>query len=305
MNENNLFRFATKELSQDAFLCWCLNFYNYHDSSLKELSKDILTKILPNKIFDNIKEIKIIRQFLHIDILLIITLDTKEQVLVIIEDKTESGLNGKNQSDMYLSELFSCDKEKLNKHDINDLNDVYAVLLHTGINKIKKLEKLKKNVSKKINHELILFDINDLYVILKKYKDKSDIISSFYKHLEYNLMINDKFNTTDKIRNQKYIPIGKTIFSKAYHCYNCFIRLIEENKEKYTERRCPTGGGLYLKELQKDLEIVFKTGKNKERTKINVDVVRFYNYKKFRNYFKDNKKIHGLKKFLTNKLQNI
>ena len=298
MNENNLFRFATKELSQDAFLCWCLNFYNY-DSSFRKLSKNILTKILPDKVVNDIKEIKIIRQFLHIDILLVITLNTEKQVIVIIEDKIESEINKKSQKDLYLTKLFNCDKEKLNKYNIVDLNrnNVYAVLLCTGINRIKKINELKENVSKKISNELILFDINNLYDILKNYKDKSDIIKSFFKHLEYTLMINDKLNTTENIRNQKFISINKTIFSKAYHCYNCFIHLIDEDKEKYTERSCPTGGGVHLKELQKHLENIFKSGENKERTKIVVDVVRFYNFKDFRNYFEDEEKNIWIEEF--------
>ena len=40
---NNIFKFATTELSQDAFICWCINFFNY-DCNLKKLSIDLLKK---------------------------------------------------------------------------------------------------------------------------------------------------------------------------------------------------------------------------------------------------------------------
>jgi len=34
LEKNNLFSFATSELSQDAFICWCLNWINYPDEML-------------------------------------------------------------------------------------------------------------------------------------------------------------------------------------------------------------------------------------------------------------------------------
>ena len=43
---NSLFSFATSELSQDAFICWCLNWFN--DGSkpvLQEMAKKIIFKL--------------------------------------------------------------------------------------------------------------------------------------------------------------------------------------------------------------------------------------------------------------------
>ena len=48
---NSLFSFATSELSQDAFICWCLNWFN--DASkpvLQEMAKKIIFK-LTKKLF--------------------------------------------------------------------------------------------------------------------------------------------------------------------------------------------------------------------------------------------------------------
>ena len=81
--ENKLFKFATKELSQDAFICWCINWFNYKESvkgdkekeKLVKMSEEILNKILENTDINSshIKEVKIIRQFENIDITLVIT----------------------------------------------------------------------------------------------------------------------------------------------------------------------------------------------------------------------------------------
>ena len=50
--DNNIFDFATSELSQDAVICWCINWFNFKDSSLYPLAKDTLNlsvKVLPKE----------------------------------------------------------------------------------------------------------------------------------------------------------------------------------------------------------------------------------------------------------------
>ena len=84
--KNNLFSFATKELSQDAFLCWCLNWYNEPEAPLYSMAKDLMALFgetdLPDKL-----SLKIYQQWKKIDILLI--LPELNRVL-IIEDKISS-----------------------------------------------------------------------------------------------------------------------------------------------------------------------------------------------------------------------
>ena len=98
---NNLFSFATSELSQDAFICWCLNWFN--DGSkpvLQEMAKKIIFKLTNVKEFvvKKIVSVDIFRQFsrkvkvdnksihVKIDVLVIVNND----IAVIIEDKTYS-----------------------------------------------------------------------------------------------------------------------------------------------------------------------------------------------------------------------
>ena len=58
--KNNLFTFATSELSQDAFICWCLNWINYPNEILYPMAKDIFLNLLKeeNRCFGHIKKIK-------------------------------------------------------------------------------------------------------------------------------------------------------------------------------------------------------------------------------------------------------
>ena len=59
--ENNIFKYATKELSQDAFICWCANWFNDNSNQkLQEMSIELM------KLFagvDVIKSVSICRQF--------------------------------------------------------------------------------------------------------------------------------------------------------------------------------------------------------------------------------------------------
>ena len=43
--ENKLFKFATKELSQDAFISWCINWINYKEEVKGDKNKENLYKM--------------------------------------------------------------------------------------------------------------------------------------------------------------------------------------------------------------------------------------------------------------------
>ena len=82
---NNIFSFATGELSQDAFICWCLNWINESDSvtthRYRQLGLDLLSKLIENpsnndvlsrKDIKSIDKILLVQQVLNIDVIIII-----------------------------------------------------------------------------------------------------------------------------------------------------------------------------------------------------------------------------------------
>ena len=82
MNEPNIFKYATSELSQDAFICYFLSFAKEKFKNEYKNEYDISKKFLKKfHIKEDIEDIK--KQYKHIDILVI----TKNYIL-IIEDKT-------------------------------------------------------------------------------------------------------------------------------------------------------------------------------------------------------------------------
>lgn len=108
--ENNIFNFATNELSQDAFICWCLNWVNMpvrdDNASGRQFGARFLSRLL-NGGYDvsSVNRIYIFRQLLNIDVLVLVP---ALQVALIIEDKTSSQEHG-NQINRYkylLSKTF-------------------------------------------------------------------------------------------------------------------------------------------------------------------------------------------------------
>lgn len=113
---NNMFKFATKELSQDAFLCWLVNYINT-DEEYKIVAKDFM-KLLVHKIGNKSLEdvinkdtytVQIKHQYKNIDILLEI-----EGFYIIIEDKIKT-LEHDNQINSYENKLIA---QGINKNNI-------------------------------------------------------------------------------------------------------------------------------------------------------------------------------------------
>lgn len=98
MKRNNLFKYATKELSQDAFICWLVNFahenHNTEDLILRECAKEFLKKIVITD--EELVVTKVLKQYKKIDVLL----EVNNKYNIIIEDKTFTGQHG-NQIERY------------------------------------------------------------------------------------------------------------------------------------------------------------------------------------------------------------
>lgn len=93
----NIFRWASSELSQDAFICWLLSWANHHESkALNETSKFFIQRLTEGKIND-FNKIEVRKQIGNIDILCIID-DNK---VILIEDKVHTKNHG-NQLERYL-----------------------------------------------------------------------------------------------------------------------------------------------------------------------------------------------------------
>lgn len=168
MERNNIFNFATSELSQDAFICWCLNWLNNKDSELRDLAVDLLKAFGEESISDN-QEIIIKRQFKKVDILVVL----KELNRVyIIEDKVNSS-ERKKQLEEYEKKINELNENEKNDLRIDENLEVKTVYFKTGFHfSPDKNVKANKIITGKIFKE-----------ILEKYRNKSEILDSYYEYL--------------------------------------------------------------------------------------------------------------------------
>lgn len=167
MEKNNIFNFATSELSQDAFICWCLNWLNYEDSELRALAVDLLKEFGEEDVSDN-QEIIIKRQFKKIDILVVL----KELNRVyIIEDKVHSS-ESKDQIGGYKGKIKELGKDEKKDLGIDENIEVKTVYFKIGFHfSPDKNVKANKIITGKMFKE-----------ILEKYRNKNEILDNYYEY---------------------------------------------------------------------------------------------------------------------------
>ena len=187
MERNNIFNFATSELSQDAFICWLCNWVNFDDNILSEdekklklLATEFIEKMLGEKLED--RKVNIKRQYQKIDVLLEIQNKTEfitneneknpvVDIYVIIEDKVGTGLHG-NQQKTY-RDLISEKNEKDNGSRAK-IKVVYYKIYDED-----NMERLKENG---VN---VILGRENILELLKEYKDKinNSIFENYHNYL--------------------------------------------------------------------------------------------------------------------------
>ena len=183
MGRNNIFNFATSELSQDAFICWLCNWVNFDDNSLSEdekklklLATEFIEKMLGEKLED--RKVSIKRQYQKIDVLLEIQNKTEfitneneknpvVDIYVIIEDKVETESHS-DQINRYKKLISKKNKSKA------QIKTVYYKTYDED-----NMENLKENG---VN---VIFGREKILELFGKYKDniKDSIFRNYYDYL--------------------------------------------------------------------------------------------------------------------------
>ena len=171
----NLFDYATKELSQDAFLCWL--FANYDEADLSSLVKELLTEFCDLSPDEIILNVEVWRQWRKIDIWYVIKTTQREKIHLLVEDKTSSIEH--NQLENY------------NKH-ANAYENVYKVFYKTSPVYNEEKHRVEEAGWK-------LYDIESIYPIFEKYLNSSNLILKQY--VEYLKKIYCACKNTNKPNN--------------------------------------------------------------------------------------------------------
>ena len=222
---NNLFDFATSELSQDAFFCWSLNWLAVKEDTedpYYKYGKAMLDLFLGEHKKDIYKEVKVKKQFNKIDVLVLFKDNQDNQYALIIEDKTNTSEH---------NEQIKKYKEKLNEalsknQDIGyenlPGNQIYTAYVKTGIMYSKDIF-MKNTVN-------TVVDFDRLYSLLKAYSPESkepiisDIFLDYYHYLEETQESHKKIE--EMIEKNLYVEALKTEYGRY-----CFLKKIfyEEN----------------------------------------------------------------------------
>ena len=196
--KNNLFTFATSELSQDAFICWCLNWINYPNEELYPMAKDIFSNLLEEKDLEN-EEVEIKRQYKKIDVLVILK---NSKIAYIIEDKTYTFEH--KQIQRY--------KEEIEKDPKIKENTIKTVYFKTGF-----WFSYDDLVSADIK-----IDREDFLKIIKKYKGKNQILDDYCEYFER--------VTEDEEKEKNYLISQEEIKEKSYWGLNISKSSISQYK---------------------------------------------------------------------------
>ncbi|MBA7589980.1 hypothetical protein ES708_32079 [subsurface metagenome] len=186
MMKPNIFNVATKELSQDGFFTWLLQWADpSNDNYNKELcdcAQDFVKKLIAKQIDykTEIKKVKAGRQWKNIDI----WAEVNDEVLIIIEDKTFTGEHS-NQLETYKKTAT----EWCQEHNYK----LVCIYLKTGSEALISLDKItNKGFAVVDRPELILF-FNEHPLV------KSDIYTDFIERLQsFEVLENSFKNLTIK-----------------------------------------------------------------------------------------------------------
>ena len=159
----NIFDYATRELSQDAFLRWLLE--NYDDPELKDAADDLLQEFCGINVKD-IKSINSTAQWCNIDISVWITLKDDSKAALFIEDKTYSEEH--NQLDNYDNHIKWCQ---------NEYDHIYKIFYKTDI--VRDEEKTRIDHTKDANKWRV-YSIKEIRPLFEKYISAGNLILRQY-----------------------------------------------------------------------------------------------------------------------------
>jgi len=165
----NIFRLATKELSQDGFFTWLLqwadNDHNQHDQQLNETAKDFVRLLLGQTADYQINKVEADRQWNNIDI----WAEINDEYFIAIEDKTNTGEH---------SEQLERYKQIATEHYKDKNHKLVFVYLKTGNESSATLKKIVEKGYSTIDRKTVLNVLNKRQVSNEIFNDFKEYLSA-------------------------------------------------------------------------------------------------------------------------------
>lgn len=206
----NIFKYATSELSQDAFLLWFLQWANptfaSSDKNLNKCACNFIYAILSQAPFE-IKNVKVYKQWNNIDVFAVIN----EKFSIIIEDKTNTSEHS-NQLIRYFGYIST------NPNFKNSI--LYCIYYKTGNESTRRINEIRETFIKQTHSDRFkVLERKDMINILKEYKGNNVFLTDYYYHIN---AIEEKTNSFQTL------PIDKW----EWRTWEGFYKKIEQIKMK-------------------------------------------------------------------------
>ena len=165
----NIFKYATSELSQDAFLCWLIenSHPQYSDNNDLYQAACAFVHFLINADEESynkpINHIRVYKQQNHVDVRFVVN----EEIKVIIEDKIDTGEHGNQLND------YKKNEEK----KLKDNQKLICIYLKTGNESIASLNEVQKK-----GYRIILR--KDILNVLSQYSVKHDFYTDYLEYIQ-------------------------------------------------------------------------------------------------------------------------
>ena len=205
MEKNNMFKYATKELSQDAFICWLVNYINTDEKQYKKAAKkfiELISEKIGNKKFseyikNNNYKVEIKHQYKNIDVLLKI-----DKFYIIIEDKIKT-VEHDDQINKYTYSLLNGGIKEA--EDFNIFTCYYKIYDEF------------KSKDKFVN---AIITRKDMIKLLESTKDRNLFMEDYYKYLkeieEYSKKRDLRANTICKLKTEIVDNASDSIYTSFY-----------------------------------------------------------------------------------------
>ena len=180
MPRPNIFKYATKELSQDAVICWLIEWSGAQatevefEPALRELGRAFVEALLAThkiKLKGDVVSTEIHQQNLGIDVLARVRDHAKKSHVLVIEDKTDADSRS-DQLDRYREGVSNGDSKLGNVHE----SSVCHVFLKTGNQSLSKDRCVEEKGYK-------LFGRREFLEVLNRYHGNHSIVTDFREHL--------------------------------------------------------------------------------------------------------------------------
>ena len=180
----NLFDYATKELSQDAFLRWLFENYNCENKSVKQVFRKLFDSFTNNKLKDKeITNLETVAQWKNIDVSIWFNVDGKEH-LIVIEDKTESGIHG-NQLKNYNKKIKEHNEYWRKRGEnyrteryLKNEENIFRVFYKTNI-----IDQSERSCAENCGWDNI-YDINRIYALFSEINTDNEVLQYYKEHIK-------------------------------------------------------------------------------------------------------------------------